>query len=78
MGKVLCYRCGKLHAIRNCTPIARKRKHKSNWKREMTQERIIREERFKKMMQIEDGFCADEDDYYYDGYDDACEDPEFG
>ena len=40
----------------------------------MTQEKIIKEERFKKMMQIEDGFWMDEVDYY-DNFDNG---PELG
>ncbi|CAG8677435.1 7356_t:CDS:1, partial [Paraglomus occultum] len=41
-------------------------KHKPNWKRGMTKEKLIRDERFRKMMQVEDGFGVDEVDYHDD------------
>jgi len=43
----------------------------------MTEERMIKEERFRKMMQVEEGFWMDEVDYY-DNYDDDYNSPGSG
>ena len=66
MNKITCYRCGKYHAIRNCLKSKRRNKQRPNWKKGTTEENFIKEERFRKMMQIEDGFWMDEVEYYDD------------